>query len=556
MWLPIMVLAAGLLFAGLGNIPFIDRDEGEYATVALEMIQRGDYVVPHVNGRLYFEKPPLFYWLMAISFEVFGQNETAGRLPSAVSGLALVALLGWFGSRRAGQNFGFLTAALASTSFMMILLSRVALLDTLLTLWTTGSLVLFFEGYLAAPEQERRFFYGGWASMSLAFLTKGPVGVVVILAALLPLALLNRNLMATLKRIRIIEGLAIFLLISGPWFLLAGLREGQALWREFFWDQHFTRFTKVVLGHGAPAWFYLPVLAVFVWPWFFFALPEWWRGLRKNGRERRATDAGAQFDFFLSVWLVTSLVFFSITQTKQPNYIMPVVPAVILLAARWWQRRLAGEEEGRGERVFVYGLTGLIGVILALSFMVTKMILPWALERARAEVRPDSFEYAFQPHLPDLGWGTVLVGGLVGLATLAALILARQKLPRASLAAWGAAAVALIAGLTHFTAPPAFEYLQSPGRQLAYETRAMMEPGDILTSYGLYKPTLWFYTGRAIKKIDADKTEELRDYLARDGRIFVLSRLSLLPKLEGESAFRLLKVEGGYLLGDNQGAAQ
>jgi 4-amino-4-deoxy-L-arabinose transferase-like glycosyltransferase len=549
-----MVLAVGLLFAGLGNIPFIDRDEGEYATVALEMIQRGDYVVPHVNGRLYFEKPPLFYWLMAISFEVFGQNETAGRLPSAVSGLALVALLGWFGNRRGGQNFGLLTTALASTSFMIIMLSRVALLDTLLTLWTTSSLVMFFEGYLAAPEHERRYFYGGWATMSLAFLTKGPVGVVVIVSALVLLAVLNRNFLATLKRIRIIEGVGIFILISGPWFLLAGLREGQALWREFFWDQHFTRFTKVVLGHGAPVWFYLPVLAVMVWPWFFFALPAWWRGLRENGRIKRATDASAHFDFFLGIWLLTSLFFFSITQTKQPNYIMPAVPAVILLAARWWQHRLGGEETGRSEKVMVYGLTGLLGGILALFFMVTKMLLPWALELAQAETRPDSFEYAFQPHWPDLGWGTVLVGVLVGLATLAALVLVGQKRPGASLAAWGAAAVALIAGLTHLTAPPAFEYLQSPGRQLAYETRTMMEPGDVLTTYGLYKPTLWFYTGRVIKKIDADKIEELREYLASEEHVYILSRLSLLPRLEVESDFRLLKVEGGYLLGDNRRA--
>ena len=546
-----MVLAAGLLFAGLGNIPFIDRDEGEYATVALDMIQRGDYVIPYVNGRLYFEKPPLFYWLMAISFEIFGQNETAGRLPSALSGLALVALLAWFGNRRAGPSFGLLAAAMASTSFMIIMLSRVALVDTLLTLWTTASLVMFFEGYLAAPNSERLYFYGGWAAMSLAFLTKGPVGVVVIVSALVLLALLNRNLLATLKRIRLLEGLIIFVLISGPWFVLAGLREGQALWREFFWDQHFTRFTKVVLGHGAPVWFYLPVLAVMVWPWFFFSLPACWRGLRENSRQKRAVDAGAHLDFFLGLWLLTSLFFFSITQTKQPNYIMPAVPAVIFLAARWWQRRLGGEEPGRAERIIVYWLPGLVGVVLSLFFMATKMLLPWALEMAQAETRPDSFEYAFQPHWPDLGWGTVLVGVLVGLGTISALVMIRRKRPAASLAAWGAAAVTLIAGLTHLTAPPAFNYLQTPGRQLAYETRTLIKPGDLLTSYGLYKPTFWFYTGHSIKKIDADRMEQLREYLARQEHVYVLSRLSLLPRLEKESAFRLLKVEGGYLLGDN-----
>ncbi len=554
-WLVVVILGAALFLADLGGIPFIDRDEGEYSTVAREMIQRSDWVVPHVNGRVYFEKPPLFFWLMALSFKAFGFEEGAGRLPSALAGLVLAGLLGWFGRRQLGGLFGLLTVSMTITAFLIVLLARVALLDTLLTLWTTAALIFFYEGYRAPPDRERWYFLVGWIALGLAFLTKGPVGVVIPLITLIPMAIFNRDLLITLKRVRIWEGLIVGLVIVGPWLALAFLQEGRMLWNEFFIDQHLTRFTKVVLGHGAPAWFYLPILAVGLWPWFAFSLPAWWRGLFRGSRTERTGSAEANLDFFLGLWLIGSLLFFSATATKQPNYILPAVPAVIMLSARWWQEYLSGAQAKPFERWLTFGLTGLIGLVLSIFFLAVGWFLPMALEKARAKMRPDSAEYAFPLHPPDLGWGTALVGLALAAAIVTAFYFLRSRRLGATFMAFIFGALVLIAGLTHLTAPAVFDYLQTPAREIAAQAAGEAGPTDRVATFGLYKPTLWFYTGLHLERIESRDREGLRAFLDSEERRLVLSRLSLLQTLKAQERFRQLGVKGGYVLGDNKGRA-
>lgn len=550
-WGLLIILALGLLMVGLGRMPFIDRDEGEYATVAQEMIDRSDYVIPHVNGRPYYEKPALHFWLMAGAFELFGRNETAGRLPSAVAGLALVFVVGWFGRRRGGDTLGILAALFLVTSFLFTLLARAALLDLLLTLWTTLTLVLFYEGYDAAPGKGRWYFRCAWVAMGLAFLTKGPVGVVVPMVAVLPTALLNREILATLKRIRIPSGVLLFLVAAAPWYTLAFLREGRLFWEGFFISQNVTRFTEVLLGHGAPLWFYIPVLAILVWPWFFFALPVVWRGLFKNPLARRRSQNLASLDFFLSLWFLTSLVLFSVSATKQPNYILPALPPLALLAARWWQDRLAYDRPQRAEVVTVMTLVGLIGLALAGFLGCLARVLPLAVDRARAGINPDSFEYAFPPTPPNLGAGTLVVGILLAAVILVALgyTLARRK--RKVLALLAVGGVVFVVGMWHVTVPPIMDYLQTPARTLAYQVRGMMQETDRLAAFGLYKPTLWFYAGHHIERIRSQEVDQLRQYLGSGEKGFILSRLTLLPVLSKEPNFHLIRTEGGYLLGAN-----
>jgi 4-amino-4-deoxy-L-arabinose transferase-like glycosyltransferase len=325
------------------------------------------------------------------------------------------------------------------------------------------------------------------------------------------------------------------------------------LWHEFFVDQHLTRFTKVVLGHGAPAWFYLPILAAGLWPWFGFSLPVWWRGLFRSSRIERAGSAEASLDFFLGLWLAGSLLFFSATATKQPNYILPAVPAVIMLAARWWQDYLSGTSARPFEKWVTFGLTGSIGVVLSAFFLAVGRFLPLALEKARAGMRPDSAEYAFPAYPPDLGWGTALVGLVLAAAIFTALYFMRARRPGATFLALITGAVILIAGLTHLTAPAVFDYLQAPAREIAAQAAREAGPADRVATFGLYKPTLWFYTGLHLERIESRDREGLREFLDTEERRLVLSRLSLLERLKAQERFHLLDVKGGYVLGDNKG---
>jgi 4-amino-4-deoxy-L-arabinose transferase-like glycosyltransferase len=550
-WGLVFLLVILVLFTGLGRLPLIDRDEGEYTTVAQEMIDRNDYVIPHVNGRQYFEKPVLYFWLTAASFRILGRTETAARLPSAFGGAALVLLLGWFARRRGGPLQGVLTALFTLATFMMALLARVALVDMLMTLFTTASLVFFYQGYRTS-DKERRYFYAGWAAMSLAFLTKGPVGVIVILITLIPLAILNRNLLATLKRVRIPGGLLVFFLISGPWYLMAFYREGRLFWEGFFVGQNVRRYTEVLLGHGPPIWYFLPVLAVFVWPWFFFSLPKLWQGLVKNTWAQRDADESASLDFFLAIWFITNLVFFSLGATKLPHYILPAVPALVILAARWWDDYLSGASAPSYPVWLLIG-TVSIGFLLSLFLMTAPFLAPMVMEPIRAGISPDSSEYAFPDYPPDLGWETLLVGAILLLLSLTMIVIRVRKKPRPLLVVTVAAPLVLIVGLTHLTAPKAFDYLQAPAKKMALDVRQTVRPDDRLAAFGLYKPTLWFYTQRHIERIYSDHVDKLSQYLASEGRVFLLTRQSLLPVLEQENDFRLLAIHGGYVFGDNQG---
>ncbi|MFH1090190.1 MAG: glycosyltransferase family 39 protein [Pseudomonadota bacterium] len=552
-WLLILAFVVAMFFPGLGLAPFFDRDEGEYATVAQNMIERRDYVIPYVNGRQYYEKPALFFWLMAGSFKAFGQNEAAGRLPSAVSGLALVMLLGWFGRRNADDLFGILTVILSSTGLLMAGLARTALLDMLLTLLTTAALILFYEGYRAPPGHGRWQFLAAWAAMGLAFLTKGPVGAVVPLTAVFFFTLFNRDLVGAIRRARFPAGLAIFFLTAGPWYALAFWREGSRFWEGFFISQNVTRFSEALLGHGAPVWFYLPVLAVMVWPWFFFALPVWWRGLIRNPLPERKTGQRASLDFFAGVWLLTSLIIFSLAATKQPNYILPAVPAVVLLSAGWWRDRLTAGRESARRPWWTMGLTALFGLALAGFCLALTWLAPLALEAARGRINLDSFEYAFQSHAPELGSGPTIIGVLILAGLAAALILGLGRRYKPALAALSLSAIIFSGGLIHLLAPAMLEYLQGPARRLAFTLRQNLEPDDRVAAFGLYKPSLWFYTGRQIERLRTNETDKLHSRLAEKQRVFIFSRLTLLPVLSAQERFRPLLAEGGYLLGDNRG---
>ncbi|MBF0528017.1 MAG: glycosyltransferase family 39 protein [Deltaproteobacteria bacterium] len=549
-WFFVMVIAAFQLFWGLGEVPFIDRDEGEYATVAQSMIQRDDYVIPHVNGRPYYEKPALYFWLMTGSFALFGQNEAAARLPSALAGLVLAGIMGWFGTRRGGRVFGLLSALFTITSLLMALLARVALMDMLLTLWVSMTLIFFFEGYIACSGRDSRFFWSAWAAMGLAFLTKGPVGVAVPVLVVLGLTIWNGNLWPTILRSQIPLGLLIFTAIAGPWYGLAFMREGQNFWQGFFVSQNISRFTDVLLGHGAPLWFYLPVLIIGWWPWSIFAIPRTYKAVTA-GRESRKNDPDLALDFFLASWLLGALLLFSLAQTKQPNYILPAGPPLIMLAARWWTDHLSAKPSGRSNG---WGIAAaILGLVLAVGLMALDTLSVTAYEKAKIAINVDAFEYAFQTLAPELGKAPLIIGVLTGLAIIAALVGQNRRLPSATLAGFLISLLILVNGLFHGVAPIMLDYLQTPAKTLSLQVGQEMKSGDYLGTYGLYKPTLWFYTGHNIERIKSADVDQLETFLAREKRAWLLSRTSLKTKLDRQPRFRLLKTAGGYLLGDNQG---
>lgn len=314
-----------LFLSGLGNLDLWDPDEANYAEIAREMALSGDWIVPHSNYRPYLEKPPLTFWMAAGAMRLIGPNETAARLPAAISGLLLV-LAGALWARRALPGDAAMSAALVlGTSIGIVATSRLGILDLPLAACTTVSLLGFERRVLA--DGGRASWLCFYAGMAAGCLTKGLIGF------LLPLAIAGITVLwvrppAIWKRLDPLPGLALMLLPVILWFVIAELH-APGIVREFVIEHHFSRYLGDGIVHRRPfpAWAYVPLLLGAGLPWSVFwpsSVADAWR--RSREREPLST--------FLLVAALFPLIFFSFSATRLPQYVLPALPFLGLLAAR------------------------------------------------------------------------------------------------------------------------------------------------------------------------------------------------------------------------------
>ena len=303
--------------------PLASPDEIRYGQIPREMIQTGDWVVPHLTGLRYFEKPPLGYWLNAVSMKIFGETHFGIRLPSALSA-GLSAWFIWLLLIRLGYDRRL---ALASASVylgftIVVIVASLAILDTPFTLFLTGGMVLF---YLSANneslQQQRRYLIGSGILFGLAFLTKGFLAIVLPGIILFTYALLQRRY-ALLWKSTLAASIAILTIL--PWAIAIHLREPD-FWHYFVYEEHIRRFLAANAQHPAPFYFFITELPITAFPWVGF-LPAVIAGLRLNGVK-------SDFIKYLLLWFVLPFIFFSISKGKLSTYVLPCfAPAAILTA--------------------------------------------------------------------------------------------------------------------------------------------------------------------------------------------------------------------------------
>lgn len=550
------VLAAGLAIylLWLGDMALTDRDEGEYAAAVAAMERSHDYVVPNLNGKPYLEKPILIFWAVAAGQALTGQGELGARLPSAFSAILLMLFSGWLVWRMAGSLApGVLAAALCGFTPLMALVGRACLTDALLTLFTTLSLGLFFVASEKDAPKERPWYLAAWAALSLAFLTKGPVGPAVVLPTVLIYALWQRSLWVVLRRARIHWGLLIFLAINLPWYGLAFHRLGASFWDAFFVSQNLRRFSEVLLGHGGGWFYYLPVLLVGGFPMAAASLPEIGRAFFTNRREARASDPMARLRLFAAIASVLTLIVFTLAATKQINYILPAIPFLAILGGYFLWRRAAGEPMGSLAGPVFWFTLWLTGGVWVLALAAVPLGVGVAWPDILASIRPDSSEYAL-PAQPPLMVLWPLVGALLGAAALVGVWLlhrrGKEKWLGLGLSAGGALLSAvLVLGLF----PQAAQVIQQPAKDMALAVRAKAGRDTKVVSFGLWKPSLFYYLDRDIPRIRSTETKVLSEMLAQPAPVMVLTRTSL-PVLKQVAAAREIKQYEGYLLAGNQAA--
>lgn len=350
-----------LWLATLSARPLFNPDEGRYAEIPREMQSGGDWVIPHLNGLAYIEKPPLQFWATALSIRWLGPSEFAARLYCALTALGTILVV-WLAARRLwGPDAGWRAAAVLSGMLMFVVLGQLLTLDMSLTFYMTLSLAAFLSAQQAA--QPRRWMLLAWAATGLGVLTKGLVAAAIPAAVLMLYSLYARDA-APWRRLYAQWGLPLFLLITVPWHWLAARRMADFL-EFFFVHEHVARYLTPIADRQEPWWFFGGVFVVGSMPWTLSAL----RVLGSGWRRRSGSPAAFNPTLFLWVWVVFVGVFFSLSDSKLMPYILPLMPALALLIGALPARVL--------ERDFLF--TAILTLIAGVALGVASLNWPSAI---------------------------------------------------------------------------------------------------------------------------------------------------------------------------------
>jgi 4-amino-4-deoxy-L-arabinose transferase-like glycosyltransferase len=390
----LLLLATALCyFYGLGRVPFFGADEPRYAEVAREMYERGDLVTPTLGGRVWFEKPALVYWAVMAGFGAFGVSEWSARLGAALAGWLTVLIVGWLCGRvEEGAGGGLVglrlaCASVAASSAGLIVFARAVNFDIFLTTTVALSLACYFVAGLENDAGKRRLLLAGfYAGAGLALLSKGLVGVVLPVGVVCLYRLLRRELVPEWKTL--LWGAPLTLMVAATWYAPVTLGHGRVFVEEFFVRHHFARFVSDRYHHPQAFYFYLLILPLLLLPWtpfLFAALRGQWRasrGVRAQPDGAAGDDQSGRLRLFAIAWLVAPVVFFSLSRSKLPGYVLPALPGAALLAGAELRRFAAGEGNVRAMRAT--GVVLLAAAFAAFAFPARSGLISWACALACA----------------------------------------------------------------------------------------------------------------------------------------------------------------------------
>ena len=333
----VWVILALAWFATLAWRPLLEPDESRYAEIPREMVQSGDWATPRLNGLKYFEKPPLQYWATAAAYSLFGTQEWTARLWSCALAFLCIPLAYAFARYLYGNGPEAITAAtvLAVNPYFAII-GQLNVLDSGFCFFMVASLFSLTRARTCEPQSRREL---GWmavasASLALAVLSKGIAALVLIGGALAVHMLLTRDLRHW-RRWHLPVTIPLFLAITVPWFIVVSRRNPEFL-QFFFIHEHFQRFLTDEADREGPWWFFIPWLLFALLPWL---VPLW--GARGPLRWRRPTDDVGIARAMLWSWCGFVMFFFSISHSKLPTYILPMMPALAVLLAPCLVKRAA-----------------------------------------------------------------------------------------------------------------------------------------------------------------------------------------------------------------------
>jgi 4-amino-4-deoxy-L-arabinose transferase-like glycosyltransferase len=473
-WWCLLLMVAVIWFGTLEYRKLIKPDEGRYAEIPREMIVSGDWVTPRLNDLKYFEKPPLQYWATATAYTVFGEHQWTSRLWPALTGFCGLLLVWFAGTRLFGRKAGQYATLILGSSLLYVAIGHINTLDMGVTFFLTLGIVGLLLGQQAEADTRtrRNWLYCAWAALGLAVLSKGLIGLVLPAAALVIYSVLQRDL-TPWKRLNLVTGLLMFLLVTAPWFILV-MKANPEFFERFFIYEHYTRFSTKDLGRYQPWYYFIPILLAGMLPWtilMFDTLLRTWKGSAYIGKAFNP-------ERFLLIWVVFIYAFFSVSGSKLPSYLLPIFPALALLMGK----RLAEMRE----RVLLWQIAPVL-----LVPVVTLGFAPFTELLAESPLKIEMYrDYATWAVVAALVLLFGLISGMVLLTrqkkSLAVLVVALSSLIGVQIVLSGHNTVARWRSAYH----------------IAESIRPYVKPDIPLYSVGTYEQTLPFYLKRTFTLVD------------------------------------------------------
>ena len=478
-----------LFFFGLGDIPIKDIDEAMHATTSKDMVLSGDWVTPRFNGENFYDKTPLYNWLAAISFLLFGFTEFAARLPAALLGSGCVLITYWLARSMFGPVVAFLSSLVLATSAEYIVLARVVVHDISLAFFVTLALTLFFVGYKNEKHRKPAFLFG-YAALGFAVLAKGPVGVVLPMM-IIGLFLICKRQLRFLKEMQIGWGLLFFLAVAAPWYILISLRNPDYS-EYFFLKQNIGSFLSQQSRHPKPFYYYIPVLMGGFFPWSLFLPLALFRAIRA-----KAALHGDGVIFAL-IWFGVIFIFFSMAKSKLGTYILPLFPAAAVLVGVLWHDLLFASNRVLHKGVFYSYLPFAAGMPLALIYLL--LFPPGSLTTDTG--MPMSLVYFLAIWVA----GCALLS--IGLVTI--------KKYRAFIGSIAGMTVTLFLLISIYITPLLGPHISS--KELALKLDKLIDSGESIKFYLKARASFLFYTDRSAELLE--NPQQLMEYMVNRKKVY------------------------------------
>jgi 4-amino-4-deoxy-L-arabinose transferase-like glycosyltransferase len=545
----------------LGNTGLVDETEPLFAEASRQLLIRDDWITPYFNGETRFDKPILIYWSIAIGYKLIGVNEWAVRLPSAIAAIALTVFvfytLRYFGfsspklARIETNNIGqlwfaaWVGAAIVTFNLEHLIWGRTGVSDMLLSGCIGSSLLCFFWGYVwqeKLGETTAKFIPNKWyisfyVLVGLAVLTKGPIGIVLPGLIIVVFVVYLGKFQQVVKEIGVPFGLLIIAVICLPWYILVTFKNGDAFINSFFGYHNVERFTSVVNGHSAGWYFYFLIILGLFFPWSIYlplaiARIRFWQI-----NYWRQQPRFAQLSLFAFIWFACIFIFFSISITKLPSYILPLIPAASILVTLIW------EEKKVDNKWFL--VSAIANITLSIGLSIAFILSPYLVGKDPAI--GNLSELLKQSYLPWIG---AIIWGINGLAISAILINKKSS----KILVW-CNIIAFILFIILVLTPTTF--LLDTTRQLHLREMAGIiarQPEQEIWMIGFKKPTVVFYSHRQIKfftnnKLAISYIQQTPYNSINQERILVLFQSKFLRKLNLQPEdYQTVEKKGVYQL--------